>query len=188
MVTYADADYANSRLSETVVLNKRTTKLFYVRYVSSMSSVNGYEVDTSEDRIVRLADLDLMPLPLGYTNTSHGAFYLTRTPCRRFKQGSNWSNLRLVGYPGRASRSSYKLLLQPVFCNYPSIEEALSLCEDTIASVAISRNFCVSANGLLMYKGHVKTPVGRVNLDNAQIKLDQDYSYLNDVFDLEVPV
>lgn len=187
MIEYDNVEYANSRLSETVVRRKSDGELIYINRVRSLTQVEGYVVgDESNNTNERLSDLDLMPLPLGYTNTVYGSFFITRLPCRRFKQGTNWSNLRLVGSMSRPNRSSYVLLKQPVQNIYPSIDEAICICEDFAKSAAISRNFSLTYRGELFYRGHIKEPVGTVNMDNGLISLSPDKSYLLDVFNLEV--
>ena len=98
-----DYAYADNRLSGTIVrdaITGRPVKVFgvnqdgyaHVVYLDEMGTMN------EEERVIKLEDLDVRPVPLGYVNFNGSLSYLYRIPVRRdWKQGLRANNCASVG-------------------------------------------------------------------------------------------
>ena len=143
---YDDLDYASKRLRGTLVRTKQGIPILIhtvslsdnnVMYCTIESMVTG---DMSE---IRLCDIDLTPVPLGYVNLSPTFCAFTcRKPMRvDYKQGL--SRTSFVSYETAASNIPFKSLLKTIMNEYPSYHKCLKVLESSKdqLSQAFSRDF-----------------------------------------------
>ena len=79
---YDTAEYANSRLAETIV--RIGDVPIYVVCVRAGMVVEYTILDSDDDSVhtCKLEELNLEPVPLGYFNTHKSAYYASRQPRR----------------------------------------------------------------------------------------------------------
>lgn len=134
--------------------------------------------------------VEVRNLPLGYVNIYDDAVYLTRTPCRQFRQGL--TNQSVICPPIRkrdAPMYNFKSLIQraefvDAMCNvYPTYKEALNMLLDNPEkrSVAFSRRFALFHDKELgffelRYKGN-RVAWG----DPNNFNLPSEFMYLSEV-------
>ena len=170
-----DYEYANSRLSETIV--RRNGEPVYVYGVRGGMSVQFASLENLDDVIeCHIDELDLHPVPLGYCNYNKLASYLSRVPMRRdWRQGLRRGNfVSLSGID--ANRIPYECLRQAILGDYPTFTAALEAVKK-MKSIAWHRHWSLDVNMQVLYKGGVR-PVGRV--ENGQVVLDSRYMYLTE--------
>lgn len=119
-----DWAYANSRLEATVV--RIGQRPFFVRLVGEGCQVVGYYLDDGKAIIVKLDDLNLEPVPLGFCNFGGYACYLTRVPMRRdWRQGLRHGNFTSM-YGHSAEMIDWPSVGKAIEGKYPTLEEALA--------------------------------------------------------------
>lgn len=134
--------------------------------------------------------IEVRNLPLGYVNIFNDAIYLTRTPCRQFRQGLTSNSvvcpqIRRHGVPVY----NFKTLMQrPEFTDsmmgvYPTFKEAVDMLlnSNEKLSVAFNRRFALAHDkdlGFfeLRYKGN-RVAWG----DPNNFNLPSEFSYLTEV-------
>jgi hypothetical protein len=187
-VWYDEWDYADTRLRGSVV----GSKIGPVEVVNVAPTADGeplchvYQISSSNQSVLRLGDLDMTPLPLGFANMGPDAGYLYRSPARRYKQGLTTATLRSAHFRFRLPNSlmNFKPLLQPVDNKYPTIEESLEMLDDYFGSVAVSRDVALTDKGKVLWRT-TPEPVGTVNWDNGVLTLDEKFKFLSDVMALK---
>ena len=180
---YSDnTGYAHERLSDTVI-RLCNGELVYVSSVGSNGRASCYKLDNFNKTLtVKLDDLDVEPLPLGWTIYGRDCDFVSRRPVRRYKQGTHWGNItgvRLDRYGGR-SASNYRLLEPVVYNNYPSWSTALQLVEDVYDKAPLNRDFAIDSKMRLWYKSYPDS-IGVYNERDQRIYLDATRSYLSEV-------
>lgn len=170
-----DYEYANSRLTETIVrLKGEPVYVYNVR--NGMKVQYGVLKDLDTILECQLEELDLHPVPLGYCNYNKLASYLSRVPMRRdWRQGLRRGNfVSLSGID--ANRIPYESLRQAILGDYPTFTAAVEAV-GKVKSIAWHRHWAVNINGQVLYKGGVR-PVGKI--ENGQVVLDSRYMYLTE--------
>lgn len=115
--------------------------------------------------------LDISSFELGYMNTPHGAYYLTRMPLRQFKQSTSagsvieyslGNNGVVRDNPGRSRWLMTKEFRDRYAKPFPTYERALNLLEDR-NSVALSPDIALTRDELGTVKvWHKLEPVGLI--------------------------
>jgi hypothetical protein len=120
--------------------------------------------------------VDITPIQVGYVNLDKGAVYLARVAKRRWKQGLDKRSLCAVGF-GNIEEDGWFFTNAMYRCltnRYPSLEGAILEAKTRGIHVAYHRDWAVSPNGRLYYKGKV---VGTV-ADGC--KLTEVFNYLKE--------
>ena len=171
---YDTAEYATSRLSETVIMldgipqyigkvveNKGRLMALHKK----LSPMFGMIVDDYEE--TDLDKFDLSPVKLGFYNTiGQGLSYLGRTPLRNdWKQGLRMNSVKSMWGLDKKNITLPKLT-NTIMGIYPTFEQAMEIVCNEGMPTAFSRNFgLVRQNGEahLVYKyfGVVGSPVDR---------------------------
>ncbi len=144
---------------------------------------------TKRTSAVRVDELDLKPVKLGYINTRQGTRYLTRIPMRRWKHGLDSNNVDAIGIRGQRVnfdiRSHSRALAACIRGQYPVFDECIDTVEQDGTSRAFSRNFALrqgSSRIEVYYKGR---KVGHVG-GNRNVVLDNRYQYLNELLGKDI--
>jgi len=177
---YKEPQYAKQRLLETVVRWKGNAVM--VKEITGNRVIfkilsNGTAGDCPFN------ELDINPVPLGYCNAGIDAQYLARIPMREdWKQGLRFNNLR--NHQGHTPDISWKSIANTIEGKYPTIEEAFkSLKSPNKNSVAFSRNFAITKEKRLRYKGN--HDVGYFT-DVNEYTLEGKYIYLKELATEEI--
>lgn len=170
-----DYEYANSRLTETIVrLNGEPVYIYKV--MAGMKTDYTTLDNMGEMKRCLTGELDLKPVPLGYCNYNKAACYLTRIPMRRdWRQGLRRGNFASLSGTN-ADRIPYEALRQCILGDYPSFEGAVEAVKK-LSSIAWHRHWAIDNKGQVLYKGGTH-PVGV--LDNGQVVLASKYHYLKE--------
>lgn len=168
-----DYEYANSRLTETIVRLKGEPVFIHRVGPGMITSYNKLNGEGGIESCMA-SDLDLRPVTLGYCNYNKFACYLTRVPMRRdWRQGLRRGNfLSLTGAP--AERIPYESLRQVIMNDYPTFKAALEAVKK-IKSMAWHRHWAVDCHGQLLHKG-AERPVGTIR--DGVPELASKYFYL----------
>lgn len=152
MKAYEEADYARSRLPETIVRLTNGKPIFIQSVLANKVYYNHLGED--EQRVCKLSDLNINPVPLGYVNEGNNAFYLTRSPVREdWRQGLRSRTMRVVGaLGGMGFDLDDNSIAKTILGEYPSFKTALKNAEAG-AATAFSRNFAILPGRTLQYKG-----------------------------------
>ena len=132
------------------------------------------------------------PVELGYINFTEwdrkGACIGFRIPRRMWKVGLHTGNFQVDRAYDRQSIPDNTVLFNSSFLKntiqnkYPSLNKVMkSLTEAGCNSKAFSRHFCVRQTGDLLCCYWRETPIGKVNLDNGSIKLNDEYLFLSEL-------
>lgn len=163
-----DWTYADSRLRGTIVRCKG--ELFQVSQVRPGGSVQGFWVKNELMVTVRLEDLDLKPIPLGFVNHKGVATYVMRVPRRDdWKQGVRNKTLHGIGGVP-VEKLPHTALIQPIDNLYPTFNEAFDLVMGEMSCVAWCRVFAITSRRRIIYKG--LGDVGRVSPDRVPTLYD----------------
>ena len=170
-----DYEYANSRLTETIVrLKGEPVYIFRV----GIGMVTNYATldDFNTIKTCKTEELDLKPVPLGYCNYNKQACYLTRIPMRRdWRQGLRHGNFTSLSGVD-ANRIPYDVLRQCILGDYPTFNGAVEAVKK-VKSMAWHRHWAVDSQLQIFHKGGNR-PVGV--LDNGQVVLSSKYQYLKE--------
>lgn len=118
--------------------------------------------------------IDLRSPPLGYANTTRGAYYLTRSPTRQQKQGLDLRALSVYAAgdfrDGRKVGVSWVDLAKTIVGEYPTFNQAIVILKEqkgSLHSVAFHRRFCAIATPTpdIFALEHTGIPIGIVNSD-----------------------
>jgi hypothetical protein len=164
------------RLSRSLV--KYNGRPFFIEDVEPNCVLVGRYLDTQREARCELpnGNLDIRPVPIGYVNMNTRCLFITRAPQRRYKQGLNESNIRVLTQRHWEPRINLRDLLlsknmaRTVNNEYPSLEQCLEELR-TKKSQAFCRRFAVQNEkelGVvsLQYRGRA---VGIVLGDEVQL-------------------
>lgn len=185
MKGYDTAAYAATRLAETVI------RLKGVPVLVTTCEQNGKNILVHYTHIMEdappsanvIEDFDLDPVPLGYVNFGGKASYISRMPMRKdWRQGMRMSNIvDTSGY--NPTRMPLRVICQTIVGDFPSFDRAIAGVtrkSRAASSVAFHRDFAVTADGKLEYKGIVKA--GEVNLEDASVSIPQNMNWIREAF------
>jgi len=168
------------RLGETIVRYKGEP--VYVANTSGNGtgpfSLEVAPLTNTEKRItVKMEEVDLTPVPLGYINNWPFVCYLMRVPQRKYQQGLRIGELRTPtpGYRSNVTRN-LPALYNTIMGIYPSFDEAYTLAH-THNACAFHRAFALKDTGLrnemcLCYK---EREIGRIN-EEGGFTLEDKYN------------
>lgn len=179
-----DWEYANSRLSDTIVLKDKIP--VYVYRVGSNGVVEYRTLgDFSKEGNCSISDLDLTPLALGFLNTSIKTSYLYRVPTRNWKQGLRLQQIHYV----EGSRNKEISVDSQSFINcllgiYPNLTRCVENihCEEAIAR-AFSRTFSLEKGRKEIELVFKDTRVGYFSEQENRLKLWEKFSFLQESLD-----
>ncbi len=184
MKGYDTAEYAGTRLIETVIMYKnRPVKVLNCTQFGKQIAVAYADVITDQTSQAFLDDMDLNPPILGYVNVGKSScHYVTRMPMRKdWKQGVRKNNI--ITAQGYAPDISLKHLAKTIMNDFPSIGEVVKTlaymkANLTNACIAFNRDFAADTKGQVWYKSLFV--VGRVDLNNGGIKIDPKYEWVRE--------
>lgn len=176
-------DYAKMRLNNTIVkLDDNPARFYYydgwkydVLFLDPDLGITRIDIKKDRDRI------DITPIKLGYVNSPKDTIFLSRVPCRKWKQGLSPENLYAEGVVLHYFDNSALLekiskdgsLLSTINRKYPTIHE----CVESKVPKAFHKDFAIDSNsGLLYSKGRLE--IGKLGLH--KIILRKNYLYLKD--------
>lgn len=152
-----DVEYADGRLRGTIV--RVDCEPVFVNEVISVKGevhIQGFYLADRSEVSTPITNVNLEPVPLGYVNTFFGARYLCRRPIRNdWRQGLRDYNC--VNERGENVLNEVPLenLRETILGIYPSFD--LAVRDNSGKSIAFSRNFALTKDKTLLYKGK---PVG----------------------------
>ena len=184
---YDSAQYAESRLAGTIV--RKGNSPFYVnrcfnndRREIIVQGENMAERNANEE--VKLSDLNIAAMPLGYINRGKKCYYISRIPKRRdWRQGLREGNASMGMFGRLRFRDLGKSLTDMLRLNYPNFETCLKrMRSGNYYSMAFSRVFALflydgEENFFLKYKNK---DVGMVNKTTGAVTLNEDFIYLQE--------
>lgn len=185
-----DKEHANSRLSGCVVRTKRGKPVYILEVFAEdedseeivWAAICQFSPDKAAKSLIKVSDLDLSPVPLGYVNSLFGAAYAYRLPKRMWKIGLTNENFLTVSYQYGVNGCDVWSddVVNTIYGLYPSIQEAVDrLSAGPLPSIAFARNFALTSSLLLLYNGETK--VGVYNKDSKEMVLNQDFFYLKEM-------
>ena len=185
-----DFEYAGTRLDGTYVSLTNGTPI-YIERVGANGIVDfvTLELANQKRKSCHLDDINCSPLTLGYANTPQGAYYLTRIPARKYRQGLTGASVHIKCLGKNVSKAfSGDMLHNCVKGNYIPFKEILRKMTENpakinpfyqevnvIASWAWSRRWAVRKTGDVEYRGKV---VGKIS--NGAVELSKAYQYLKE--------
>lgn len=180
----SDAMYAHDRLSGSYVMCNGS--LFSVMAIKADGRVLGEflngVVPPNTPSEIRLRDLDLSTIPLGYFNSYRGASYLSRRPLRQWKQGLRYQNLHAGNGNTNGLYEAIDYVAKGIYPKYDFCLE--TLFNEECPSVAFARRFAVAkkpaGEARLLYKDR---NVGRVMADNGELVLDNKFFFLKETLE-----
>lgn len=182
---YDTVEYAASRLVETIIMYQGDPIMVRrVGYIGSPENITieGTSLINSTEYQVKLEDCDINPVSLGYVNFNKTATYISRAPMRRdWRQGLRMLNIMDV--EGRNPRLiPYRVIANTIMGRYPSFKNSLdSLNSNKAERVAYCRDFSITNEGVLTYKGLID--VGIVSMDNGNVLINDNTSWVREAFD-----
>lgn len=191
MKGYDTADYAATRLNETIIRLGDEPVMVLACHQSGKNIMVTYShiMEDMPPSEAPLEAFNLDPVPLGYVNFGGRAVYMTRMPMRKdWRQGMRMSNI--VDHSGSAhNRLGFKVLGQTIMGKYPTFErviEGLNRKSKPPEGIAFCRDFSIKQGGLLEYKGFFN--VGLVNLQDASTTIDPKYEWVREAFNESVEI
>ena len=175
---YDTAEYAESRLNGTMVMGKEGPVT--VISIDELFLCDVVDTISGKRHKVKLDELDLTPVKLGYVNTrDRGALYVVRMPKRNdWRQGLRRENMIVLSRPMDPGKISQADLSRCIIGDYPKFEEAVNIVsDDFVSSIAWSRDFAITFKGKVLYR---TIHVGNYDKD-AGVVLLEDFSYLQEV-------
>lgn len=147
---YDSADYAASRLAGTIIQlpsgEPVTVSNCEGRSAGILVHYNEL-INTMKDGRIRLKELDLTPVPLGFANTQQGVAYLARIPKRSdYRQGlrnSNYMSVYGVNHRTVPTASLYKTITNKYMDFEPVLDEVTNIGTTT----AFNREFALARVG-----------------------------------------
>lgn len=185
MKGYDTAEYARTRLLETIIrFEGRPVMVANCEDHGNTIMIHFNEImgDHPPDaKPIEMFDLD--PVPLGYVNFSARATYITRMPMRKdWRQGMRMSNIADVsGFS--PTRMPFRVLGKTIMGDFPTFHRAIegvSRKSKPAESMAFSRDFAVTNEGILQYKGILN--VGEVNLSEASVIFPEKNNWVREAF------
>lgn len=209
MIGYADdVEYARSRLVETIVRVGGVPVL--VNVIEGKNAVHCTDLTTGNLITVKLKDLDINPVPLGYANVHNVALYVVRTPKRQdWRQGLRQNTIRVtslkqnvappipalddapIARPRAAPRLerafaiNYTDLVPTIMGTYPKVDEVFDKfkAKKNMSSHAFSRNFAITRLGDLIFKGVFS--VGKIS-PKKDYELERKYDFVRELLEEEL--
>ena len=182
MMYYDNIEYARGRLKNCVI-NLEDGRPIYVLDIEGPDRVHVHHLVDEERSTVKIKDIDLTPVKLGWINIGESSLYAVRMPIRGvWKQGLCRDNIKFLSpFSGRA----YCPIPSPslgltILGQYPTFEKVVKTVDKSTKCVAFSRNWALSASSLL-YKGRI---VG--SHDRGSLLLNRQNEYLEDTLKEEV--
>ena len=178
---YDDYQYAVERLCGTFI---KTKKGAFIKVCDSYSDKRFVvQFSNGATDVLKLVDLDLTPVPLGYVNHNESSVFVCRAPLRRdWRQGLRSNNLVQYGQEYQEElplhRSENIFVVEHAVQNkYPHYSECVDAIEETNSSKAFCRYVTIDENGRLVYKG--RHHIGEVH-DTKRLNLFQQFDLLTE--------
>lgn len=182
MQMYDDANYARTRLVDTVVMCRGLpVKVEDIKVKNAAVRV----LNTNELLVVKTVELDITPVKLGYLNEDTQALYLTRTPMREdWRQGLRSMSIRVIGHGRDRYQPPAEGLFNTILGRYPALDVCIDLVKSRLAgSLAFSRNFAIVGGDNLLYKG--KWKVGTI-AKTKDYNLFPQFDWVREMLDEEL--
>lgn len=183
---YDTAEYAATRLVDTIIMHNNEPILVHkVGMIDDQISVRCTRLLDEEDKVmeVYLSECDINPVSLGYVNHKKNAHYIMRAPMRRdWRQGLRMLNL--VDSEGASPRGiPYRTIAHTIMGSYPTFKSSLERLnsKDKILRMAFSRDFSVTREGDLTYKGMID--VGKVDMNSGSILINDNCNWVGEALD-----
>jgi hypothetical protein len=184
MKGYDTADYAATRLNETIIMYKgRPITVKTCTQFGAEIAVSYFDVITEQSGQAFLKDIDLNPPLLGYVNIGNkNCQYITRMPMRKdWKQGVRKNNI--VTPTGHTPDISMKHLAKTIMNEFPSLTTVVGKLKDFIkggyiGTIAFSRDFAADTTGRVYYKSMFS--IGEVDLKTGGIKIKPEYEWVRE--------
>jgi len=109
--------------------------------------------------------LNYNPVPLGYSNTKGGCYYISRIAGRQWKMGLHIGNINITDiYGARLSKSMSRFLSDgslrnTIINNYPSYRETLENIKSKSIHQAFHRRYAITSESQL-YHALIEEPIG----------------------------
>lgn len=188
---YDTAEYAASRLVETIIMHKGQPVLVHsVGTVDGDITVRCTALDDELESVIEvsLSECDINPVSLGYVNHKKTAHYIMRAPMRRdWRQGLRMLNI--VDVEGSSPRGiPYRVIAQTIMGKFPTFKSSLERLnsKDKTERIAYCRDFSIAMNGMLTYKGMLD--VAKVNMDNGSIHINDNCNWIGEALDESLEV
>ena len=121
---------------------------------------------------VPMGSLNLKSPPLGYVNLYGETLYVKRMPKRSdWRQGIREQNVNMP------RRTPLRLLYQPVFNEYESLQDAAEHAINLHESRAFHRKFCVLSDGNIQYRG--SKVVANIDFEDRTVISVNDPSFID---------
>jgi hypothetical protein len=167
-----DYNYARTRLQDTLIKDDQGKPL-YVVDVTSQGVIAEY-FDGEDHKVLKLDEVVVTDLKLGFVNYRGKAYYLARQPKRRdWRQGVRGQNVCSLSGALPLSNST---LAQCLRGDFPSLSGALQKASEVAESIAWARDWALSKSLELLYKG--EGVVGKVV--DGELELNTKFSYLQE--------
>ena len=168
---YDDAQYAGTRLNNTVVLLK-IKPIYVVRVLRNLKALVTYDfVNNGNTFEVDCSALNCVAFKLGFVNTGAGVEYLSRRTMRHdWRQGLRPNNVHTTG-----AGVEYKDIAQALRQRYPTFPEAVKRVRlKGTASCAWCQDFALLQGGIVKWRYE---NVGKLD-DRGDITLDNKFKFL----------
>jgi hypothetical protein len=155
---YNNVEYAMGRLNDTIVNSSKGP--VYIKKVYDTTSViedtlcSVVYLQTEGSGRVKLTDIDLKPVELGWVNVGQDSSFMTRKPARRWRQGLSVDNISFLGGGGFMS-FPFKEMFNTIMGIYPTIEDSKEFLKAWMKKVAFSRDFSLDKGKNLWYQGRI---------------------------------
>jgi len=189
MQTYDTAEYARTRLNETIIRYKGAPVMVHDCQQDGKLIRVAYTFISGDDEGVHHASLDefnLDPVPLGYVNFKNNAHYLTRAPMRRdWRQGLRMMNI--FDPEGANPRQiGWKAVAETIVGKFPTFSSAIGKLQTSLESgraskIAFHRDFSLNTRGVLEYKGMFN--VGEVDIATRFVTINDRSSWCREAFE-----
>lgn len=167
---------ARHRLENTLISTKDGIPIYVIKvssYKNSEYKLTVSYLNSLNKGVFGLDEVSLSPVTLGYINTENEAVYVSRKPCRVWKQGLSEDNFSYKQYRSPYNFSinvSNMSLISAISNTYPSVIDCRKHILMGCISQAFSRDFSLFGPSSILYKN--KYVVGRFN--NSASSLDRD--------------
>lgn len=174
-----DWQYARTRLIETVVRVKKDNTPVMIHDVTRTKVVCSALSDGDTLINLKLDDLDVKPVNLGYLNYNGVASYIVRVPKRRdWRQGMRYGNIKSLSGIS-AQHIPLKYYDHVIRGEYPSLDKVIKSSKTVKDSIAWHKHWALDRSGQVLYKG--TNIVGK--LIEGQILLNEHRQYLREYLD-----
>ncbi len=153
---YDNANDANLYLNGSYVQWKKD--VVYVRNIMEDMTVECMVVSTGKDVLVKLSELNLTPVKLGYVfdEEQKKSYYIERIPSRAWRQGLSNANVRAKNNRFfRMQRPSHSLTKAIFSDTYPSLVRARTRAKKEHVEIPFNRMFTIDKNFIIRYKTQV---------------------------------